>query len=99
MADRETASPSRRKSGKKQRQKPRLSRTQKPEGMTLEEWQIELRRQFGQDQQFKIVNKGDHPAFSDFHVTNPQSGNTYKVRIRGRSVGDNRCSCPDFATN
>ena len=29
----------------------------------------------------------------------PQSRNAYRVRIRGPRVGDNHCSCPDFATN
>src|SRR5205085_6870018 len=80
-------------------QKPRLSRQHKPEGMSLEEWQVQLRRQFGQEQRFRLANLGEHPVFSDFQVTNPQSGNTYKVRVRGRKVGDNACTCPDFATN
>jgi superfamily II DNA or RNA helicase len=86
-----------RKKGKKQ--KPRLSRTHKPEDMSLEQWQIELRRQFGQEQKFRLVNEGDDPVFSTFAVTNPQSGNTYRIRIRGAGVGDNTCSCPDFGTN
>jgi superfamily II DNA or RNA helicase len=91
----------RRKAGKsrKKRQKPRLSRLHKPDGMSLEDWQIALRRQFGREQRFKLVNLGGHPVFSEFRVTNPQSRNSYKVRIRGRGVGDNACSCPDFATN
>jgi superfamily II DNA or RNA helicase len=82
-----------------QRKAAKLSRLQKPEGMSLESWQIELRRQFGRDQRFAIVNVGDHPVFSEFEVTNPQSNNSYRVAIRGRQPGDNFCSCPDFATN
>src|SRR5262249_24848759 len=41
--------------GKKkgEKTKPRLSRTQKPAHMSLEEWQIELRRQFGREQKFR----------------------------------------------
>jgi superfamily II DNA or RNA helicase len=77
----------------------KLSRQHKPAHMSLEEWQIELRRQFGRDQPFQLANLGEHPVFSEFNCTNPQSGNTYKVRIRGRGVGDNTCTCPDFATN
>src|ERR1700761_4608958 len=77
----------------------KLSRLQKPANMSLEQWQIELRRQFGREQAFKLVNLGEHPVFSEFRVTNPQSRNSYKVRIRGRGVGENACSCPDFATN
>ena len=58
-----------------------------------------MRRQFGRDQQFKIANEGEHPYFSEFQVTNPQSNNAYRVLIRGASPGDNFCTCGDFATN
>jgi superfamily II DNA or RNA helicase len=89
-----------RKEKRRERRKAaKLSRLYKPEDMSLESWQIELRRQFGRDQNFKIVNVGDHPFFSEFEVTNPQSKNSYRVAIRGRLPGDNFCSCPDFATN
>ena len=79
--------------------KKKLSRQFKPEGMTLEEWQIALRRQFGREQKFKLQNLGGEPIFSEFAVTNPESGNTYRVVIRGMRPGDNFCTCPDFATN
>src|SRR5262245_13493682 len=78
---------------------PKLSRLQKPEEMSLETWQVELRRQFGRQQKFVFKNLGDHPVFSEFEVTNPQSKTTYRVPIRGGKVGDNVCSCADFATN
>ena len=78
---------------------PKLSRQQKPQGMSLEEWQIALRRQFGREQKFKLENRGADPVFSEFAVTNPQSGNRYRVVIRGGRAGDNYCACPDFATN
>jgi superfamily II DNA or RNA helicase len=81
------------------KKRPKLSRLAKPEDMSLEEWQVELRRQFGREQSFRFVNVGDHSVFSDFEVTNPVSGNTYRVRIRGPRPGDNFCTCPDFATN
>src|SRR5947207_953519 len=82
-----------------QRKAVKLSRLHKPEGMSLEDWQIELRRQFGRDQRFDIVNVGDHLIFSEFEVTNPQNQNSYRVSIRGQQPGNNFCSCPDFATN
>jgi superfamily II DNA or RNA helicase len=85
--------------GKGKRGKPKLSRLHKPPDLSLEEWQIQLRRQFGREQRFKLVNLGEHPVFSEFEVTNPQSGNSYRVQVRGRDPGDNTCSCPDFATN
>jgi superfamily II DNA or RNA helicase len=88
-----------RKKKRKSKARPKVSRTHRPPDLTLEAWQIELRRQFGREQKFRIVNKGPHPVFSDFAVTNPESRNTYRVRIRGRGIGDNACTCPDFATN
>jgi superfamily II DNA or RNA helicase len=87
------------KAGKARKPEPKLSRLRKPEGMSLEAWQTELRRQFGREQDFELKNVGEHPVFSEFHVTNPTSGNTYRVAIRGTGPGENFCSCPDFATN
>jgi superfamily II DNA or RNA helicase len=78
---------------------PKLSRLVKPEGMSLEDWQIELRRQFGREQPFTLKNLGEEPIFSEFEVTNPLSNSAYRVLIRGARPGDNHCSCPDFATN
>jgi superfamily II DNA or RNA helicase len=77
----------------------KLSRLHKPEDMSLEAWQIELRRQFGREQNFTIKNLGDQRVFSEFEVTNPETQNSYRVQIRGTQLGDNHCSCPDFATN
>lgn len=77
----------------------KLSRLQRPEGMSLEAWQMALRRQFGREQRFLLRNAGGHPIFSEFGVTNPQSRNAYRVVIRGSEPGNNFCSCPDFATN
>ena len=36
----------------------KLSRLHKPAEITLEQWQIELRRQFGSEQQFELRNLG-----------------------------------------
>jgi superfamily II DNA or RNA helicase len=85
--------------GEKKPKTPKLSRLYKPEGMSLEEWQIELRRQFGREQPFTLKNLGDEPLFSEFEVTNPLSQSAYHVHIRGTQPGDNHCTCPDFATN
>ncbi len=77
----------------------KLSRQVKPQDMSLEAWQRELRRQFGRDQAFTLNNLGEQPFFSEFQVTNPQTKNSYRVAIRGPEAGDNFCTCPDFATN
>ncbi len=89
-------SPKRRK---KKKEKPPLSTTHKPADLTLEEWQRELRKQFGREQKYLLVNLGEQPVFSEFAVTNPQTKRTYCVRVRGLQTGDNHCTCPDFTTN
>jgi superfamily II DNA or RNA helicase len=77
----------------------RLSRKRKPEDMTVEQWQVALRRRYGRKQDFQMENVGGRPLFSEFAVTNPESGHTYRVAIRGEQLGVNYCSCPDFAVN
>jgi len=67
----------------------KLSRLHKPETMSLEAWQIVLRRQVGREETFTLTNVGE----------TPKSRNTYRFVIRGSSPGTNFCSCPDLATN
>ena len=64
--------------------KPRkLSSTRKPEDMTTEQWQAALRRQFGKEQHLELENVGNHLIFSEFAVTNPESGRPpARVRIQ-----------------
>src|SRR5437764_13523601 len=83
---------------RRKRSAPKLSRQHKPANMTLEDWQRELRRQFGREQKYSLRNLGEQPFFSEFAVSNPQSRRTYCVRIRGLQASDNHCSCPDFTT-
>ena len=77
----------------------RTPRTKKPKHMSLDEWQVALRREYGREQNFTYKNLGDEPVFSEFSVTNPESGGAYRVAIRGQELGANYCSCPDFAVN
>ncbi|HEY3324019.1 MAG TPA: DEAD/DEAH box helicase [Planctomycetota bacterium] len=85
---------------KKSKGKPaKTPRTHKPDHMTLEEWQVALRREFGRDQKFRLKNTGDHPLFSEFQLFNPATERTYRVVIRSNRLGDNFCSCPDFSVN
>ena len=77
----------------------KVSYYKKPENLTVEEWQIALRRQFGIEQNFELKNTGEHPFFSDFEVFNPETSKTYKVAIRNWEFGMNFCSCPDFKVN
>ena len=84
------------KSAKKKPQQTKVPYSYKPDNMTLEEWQIALRKQFAVEQNFEVENIGNHPVFSDFNVYNSQSKRTYKVAIRDEKNGLNFCSCPDF---
>ena len=78
---------------------PRLSRTRRPPEIEVADWQTALRRQFGREQAFGLENLGADPVFSEFRVDNPASSSRYRVAIRGRALGQNFCTCPDFATN
>ncbi len=82
-----------------QTKKKKVPYYKKPESMSLEEWQTELRKQFAADQKFAVKNIGDHPVFSDFEVFNPDSGKSYKVSIRDNKSSFDFCSCPDFKIN
>ena len=86
-------------SGRTTRKNCGLSRLRKPEDMSLEQWQVALRREFAKAQKFRVKNLGDEPLFSEFEVTNPETRRTYRVAIRGQALGENFCSCPDFAVN
>ena len=78
---------------------PRYSRTHAPGGVAAEDWQRALRRQFGREQDFELENLGGQTFFSEFRVGNPQTRASYRVAIRGLAAGENRCTCPDYATN
>jgi superfamily II DNA or RNA helicase len=77
----------------------KVPRLRKPEEMSLEAWQVALRRQYATEQRLKVRNVGGRPVFSEFEVANPQTKGVYRVAIRGEGLGVNFCSCPDFATN
>lgn len=89
------------KSSKSSPKTAKVSRTSKPESMTVREWQLQLRRQFGREQEkeFDLRNLGREPVFSEFAVTNPATQRTYRTAIRGIEAGVNYCSCPDYAVN
>ena len=65
----------------------------------LREEQIDIRRQRARNAGLVIENTGGKQVFSDYRVTNPQSGGQYAVAIRGFDTGDNTCTCPDFKSN
>ena len=65
----------------------------------IREEQIDLRRQRALAGTLRVENLGKKTIFSDYSVTNPDSGGCYTVTVRGFEVGDNNCTCPDFKSN
>ena len=58
-----------------------------------------MRQQIVDQQSFTLKNIGQEPFFSEYQVTNPKTKGQYRLAIRGTGLGDNFCSCPDFAIN
>lgn len=79
---------------------PQVSYHKKPQEITTDQWQRQLRKQIAMYQPFEITPIfGEHSVFTDYTVRNPTSGGTYKVAIRSPGRGLNFCSCMDFKTN
>jgi superfamily II DNA or RNA helicase len=77
----------------------RTPRTHKPANMTLEQWQVALRREFGREQAFELDPVDRRSALGEFVCRNPQTQRAYRLSIRGSALGENFCSCPDFRIN
>jgi superfamily II DNA or RNA helicase len=89
----------------------KVSYHKRPGDLSLDLWQLGLRKQFGEDNPFEVENIGYQPVFSDFSVWNPATRNTYRVAIRSAlprtglpkpntlTETGNFCSCHDFKTN
>jgi hypothetical protein len=67
--------------------------------MSLEEWQVALRRTYSQLLSLEVEAVDLDGPFGEYRVTNPQSKRTYSVMIRGPRLGENRCECPDYRVN
>ena len=65
----------------------------------LRDEQIELRRQRAKAGRYAIENLGKNRVFSNYRVTNTETGGQYVVGLRGFSLGDNTCTCPDYRSN
>ncbi|MCK6693845.1 MAG: SNF2-related protein [Thermoanaerobaculia bacterium] len=89
----------------------RVSYHRRPEDMQLDLWQLGLRKQFGEENDFHVTNTGPEPVFSEFIVWNPSTRNSYAVALRSglpkkglppentmTRIG-NACTCQDFKTN
>jgi superfamily II DNA or RNA helicase len=83
----------------KKKTESRIPYYRKPDNLDLDKWQIAIRKQFGKESDFQIINIGSQVFFSDFHVLNFATKNTYKVSIRSANDSQNFCECLDFKTN
>jgi len=82
---------------KKKKKEDKIPYHRRPDGMAMEKWQIALRRQFVQDNDFSIEKTTAEIVYADYAVTNPASHSTYKVALRSPDHrGHNFCNCYDF---
>ena len=79
--------------------KHRVSHLVKPEGMSLEEWQVVLRMQQASREDFEVSCVSERYNPGEYTVFSPASGNTYKVVYRGPKSPWNYCDCMDFKTS
>ena len=70
----------------------------KPDGMSLTEWQIALRKQIAQEEHFGISCVDDKLLPGEYSVKSPKTKQEYKVVYRGAKSEWNYCSCFDFKT-
>lgn len=77
----------------------RVSHARKPIDMTNLEWQIILRQQIAEDENFNIQKISEGVVFADYKVENTKTTSIYKVALRSADNSLNFCSCPDFKTN
>ena len=87
------------KKATKKKKKVKVSHIVKPENMTLEEWQIKLRKQVTDIEHFDISCVDDALCPGEYIVRNPEKNNEYKVVYRGANSEWNYCSCMDFKTS
>ena len=83
----------------KKKKKGKVSHIVKPAEMTLEEWQIKLRKQVTETEHFNISCVDDELCPGEYIVRNPEKNNEYKVVYRGANSEWNYCSCMDFKTS
>lgn len=78
---------------------PRLTNVMKPQGMSLEEWQIALRKLQAEKETFAISVVDETYSPGEYCVVNATTRNKYKVVYRGQDSIWNYCSCMDFKTS
>ncbi len=70
-----------------------------PEGMSLAQWQVQLRTQAARKGAFAVADLPDKNVPGLFSVTNPKTRRNYRVAYHGLASSWNSCDCMDFRTN
>jgi superfamily II DNA or RNA helicase len=66
---------------------------------TLIDQAIAERRQRAHDEKMRLASLNPQQLWTDYVVTNPLSGKSYRLALRGWQPGESYCSCPDFRKN
>lgn len=79
---------------------------EKPSGESLSvsdqyliEKALEERRERVRKEKMRIAPSEPGKLWADYVVTNPASGKTFRVALRGERPGESFCGCPDFRIN
>lgn len=76
-----------------------MSPTSCPEGMSLRQWQIALRRQAAGKGVFNVSEVSDRWSPGQYTVCSTHSRRNYRVVFHGEGSEWNHCDCMDFRTN
>ena len=98
MAKKQTGTTDKKRTKSKATKRTKISWIAKPDGMSLTEWQIALRKQIAQEEHFGISCVDDKLLPGEYRVKSPKTKQEYKVVYRGAKSEWNYCSCFDFKT-
>lgn len=65
----------------------------------LIQFELNERQERAKKEKMKIVSNNLLELWSDYTVTNSESGKSYRVALRGWNIGESFCTCPDFKKN
>ncbi len=60
---------------------------------------VSERRQRARDEKMRLTAMNPQQLWTDYVVTNPLSGKSYRLALRGWQPGESYCACPDFRKN
>lgn len=78
---------------------PPVSYHRRPENMSLEAWQMALRKQYARQTAFTVQKLGPEVVFSDYQVSSESSSGSYRVALRSENNTANFCTCLDYKIN